>query len=384
MPILRVLVAGAAAGMMVAVAGGCGSGDETPPGRRPGGAGRVAFPVEVTTLQPRRLDYEMRAVGSLEAFESVQVTARVEGVVERVLFAEGDRLQRGQVMAEVDPERYRLALEAARAALERALAGSAEAEAALARREGADETTPGVVSREEIEVARTRVLSQRAAAREAEVAVERRALDLRDAYVRSPLDGVADTRSVQTGRFVEVGDVLATLVRRDPLLLRFQVPESEASVVQVGMAVGVAVKGVSRELGAVVTHVAQQADAASRMVSVVAEVAAADREAARPGAFAEVRVPTGEREEALTAPPTAIRPTERGFVAFVVLDGRAVERILQLGLRTPAGDVEVVSGLTTGDVLVVRGAEALRDGAPVSLVASSTGATTGTGDAAAP
>jgi multidrug efflux pump subunit AcrA (membrane-fusion protein) len=66
-------------------------------------------------------------------------------------------------------------------------------------------------------------------------------------------------------------------------------------------------------------------------------------------------------------PQTAIRPTDRGFLAFVVEDEVARERVLELGLRTADGRVEVRSGLAAGESLVVRGAEALRDGAKVAI-----------------
>ncbi len=66
-------------------------------------------------------------------------------------------------------------------------------------------------------------------------------------------------------------------------------------------------------------------------------------------------------------PQTAVRPSEKGFLAYVVEDGVAHERVLTLGLRTAAGDVQVRSGLKVGEPVVVRGAEALRDGVKVRV-----------------
>ena len=66
-------------------------------------------------------------------------------------------------------------------------------------------------------------------------------------------------------------------------------------------------------------------------------------------------------------PQTAVRPSERGFLAYVVQDDVAHERVLTLGMRTPDGLVEVRGGLRPGERLVVRGAEALREGAPVRI-----------------
>ncbi|HEX9902634.1 MAG TPA: efflux RND transporter periplasmic adaptor subunit, partial [Acidobacteriota bacterium] len=62
-----------------------------------------------------------------------------------------------------------------------------------------------------------------------------------------------------------------------------------------------------------------------------------------------------------------VRPSERGFIAYVVEGDKAVERVLNLGMRTIEGQVEVLSGLRLGEILVIRGAEALRDGAQVKI-----------------
>jgi multidrug efflux system membrane fusion protein len=107
------------------------------------------------------------------------------------------------------------------------------------------------------------------------------------------------------------------------------------------------------------------------MVPVVAEVT--EDPELRPGAFAEVTVPVGTNEAALAISETAIRPTERGFVSFVIENGVAHERIVELGLRTPDGLVEVLKGLRAGEMLVVRGGEALRQGAKVRVSATRPG-----------
>ena len=78
----------------------------------------VRFPVETAKVAARNVEYSVRAVGSIEAFEEVAVTARVAGVVERVRFREGDSVTAATPLAEIEPERYRLATEAARASPE--------------------------------------------------------------------------------------------------------------------------------------------------------------------------------------------------------------------------------------------------------------------------
>lgn len=333
---------------------------------RPGGK-PVAFPVETEQVESRRVEYQVAAVGSVEAFETVQVTARVAGVVERVHFIEGETVKADKVLIEIEPERFRLAVASARAALTKSEAAKVDAEASLARREAVNEKNPGLIIGEEIETFRTRVQTASAELSQARAALEMAELNLRDAFVRAPVVGTIQTRTVQTGEYVQPGKVLATLIRREPLLLRFRLPEPDSAELRPGMRARFTVRGSRREYSAVLTHVAGSADPASRMVAVTAEVRDPNRKELRPGSFAEVRVPLEVSKETPVIPQTAIRPSERGFLAFVVEEGVARERVLTLGMRTAEGRVEVREGVRPGEVLVIRGAEALREGAPVRI-----------------
>jgi multidrug efflux system membrane fusion protein len=223
------------------------------------------------------------------------------------------------------------------------------------------------VKEEDLEAYRTQVRIATADVVEKKAGLEMAELNLRDAYVRSPVAGVVQTRQVQTGQYVQPGSVLATMIRREPLLLRFRVPEPEAAPLRTGQRVHFNVRGEQKSWSAEITHVAASASLESRMVEVTARVDDPDRDQLRPGAFAQVAVPIGEARPSPVIPQTAVRPSERGFLAFVVEDSTARERILTLGLRTEDGRVEVRSGLSPGETLVIRGAEALRDGASVRM-----------------
>ena len=118
-------------------------------------------------------------------------------------------------------------------------------------------------------------------------------LNLHDAYVRAPVAGVVQTRTVQTGQYVQPGSVLATLVRRDPLLLRFQATEQDAVRLQPGMKAYFKVRDSSQEYQARIIHVAASTEESTRMVAVTAEVIDKAKETLRSGSFAEVTVPVG-------------------------------------------------------------------------------------------
>jgi multidrug efflux system membrane fusion protein len=329
--------------------------------------GAMEFPVEVQPVESRRVEYSITAVGSLDAFERVAVTARVAGAIERVNFREGQLVSAGQPLVEIEPERYRIAVSSAEAALAKAQASKGEAEAGYARRQAASEKNPGLIRGEEIETWRTKVQTAAAEVAAAQASIAQARLNLRDAFVRAPVSGIIQTRTVETGQYVPVGTVLATLVRRDPLLLRFQVPEQEAMPLRPGIVARFNVAEDQTQHEARITHVAAAASTSSRMVDVTANVVNANRPELRPGAFARVTVPIGADHDAPVIPQTAIRPSEKGFLAFTISNGVAQQRVLTLGMRTADGQVEVKQGLSAGEMLVIRGAEALRDGAKVKV-----------------
>ena len=191
--------------LLLLVALGCSQGEAQPgSASQPGGASRRAleFPVEARPVESRPVQYTVTAVGSLEAFEQVEVTARVPGAVERVLFTEGQLVNRAQPLVEIEPERYRLAVDAAEATLQKQLAARAEAQAGFDRRQAASAKNPGLIRGEEIEAWRTRIQTAAAEVSQAQAALAQAKLNLRDAFVRAPVAGIIQTRTVQTGQYV--------------------------------------------------------------------------------------------------------------------------------------------------------------------------------------
>lgn len=345
----------------------CGS---TPAGKPTGQVKDLRYPVEAVTVQAEAVTFSIAAPGSVEAFETVSVTARVAGVADKVTFAIGDRITPDQVLVEIEPERYRLAVDQAKAGLAKTAATQADAESALKRREDANRSNPGLVRDEDIQTARTRVLAANADLAAARTAQAKAELDLRDALIHAPMAGIIQSRSVQTGQYVQVGMALATLLRRDPLQVGLQVSEVDAARLTMDSALTFTVSGGSRIHHAKIIHIAAAANAGSRMVAVRARIAEEDAARLRPGTFALCTVPVGGITVPVV-PQIAVRPSERGFIAFVIdtQDGSIIarERVLQLGLRDHLGRVEVRSGLVPGERLVTRGAEALRDGVKIDL-----------------
>ncbi len=350
--------------------GGEGKGQGSARRGRGGGKGEggPAFPVDVYPVEKKKIQYTISAPGTLDAFERVQVTARVAGGVDKVAFVEGQTVKKGDVLVVIDSARYRVAVNGASAAVEKAKANQADAEAMVQRREAAQADHPGLIPGEEIATLKTKVLTAKA---DRDVAIEglRSAqLNLEDSSVKAPMDGVIQTRTVETGQYVNAGYVMATLLRSDPMLLRFQVAPLEAPRIKPGMEAEFRLRETLRIFSAKITLVAAAADPQTRLVPVTAEVQKTEHEYwLRPGSFCDVTIRVGGAREVVAIPRLAVRPSEKGFLAYVADGEVAKERVLTLGMNTADGWVEVREGLSAGDRLVLRGTEPLSDGSKVRV-----------------
>jgi len=327
-----------------------------------GGPGGRAIPVKAAAVEAQDVTYRIRALGSLEAEEMVQVTAEVDGALSEIRFHEGDRVTPETVLALIDPERYRLEAERAEANYRKALADESRAKQDLQRRE--DLARDQLVAAEELN--RTRQEAERLAAETASVKAARDIAlqNQQRSRVRARRAGVINARQADPGQFVRAGTVLATLVDTSRLRLRFKISEAESLRAKEGqdLSFRVAATG-DRDFAGTIYHVGEVADPATRQVEVLAWVK--NPGDLKPGFFAEVDLPTGTRKEVLVVPETAIQASERGFVAFVVEEGKARVREVQIGLRTGGGGVEILSGLKPGEQVIVQGSDRLDDGVAV-------------------
>jgi multidrug efflux system membrane fusion protein len=325
-----------------------------------------AFPVEVKIVGTEDVAYSIDAVGSLEPEEEVKVTARVAGMVEKVLFEEGAKVTPQTVLAEIDRSRYQMLADRAKASHDRSVADVRKAEIVLQNRQELKKKDPGYVSDEEIGTLTSQLHSVRAAAAEAKSSLDLALHDLENSQVRSLITGVIDTKAVSTGQFVAPGAQLASIVDESKLKLRFKVSETEsvklASVLSGDRRVSFTVRPLpGKTFTAELIHMSPQANPQTRTVECLAMVANRDA-MLKPGFFATVRAVVAMHAKAVVVPDSAVLPTERGFVAYVVKGNKASMRRVRPGLFVREGVVEILEGLSPGESLVVTGATAIADG----------------------
>ena len=316
-----------------------------------GGVAAAPVTVEVAAAERRAMAYDVSAVGSLVSNESVVLRPEIAGRIARIGFRDGEPVQRGTVLVELDSAVQRAELQQARARLTLASANSRRTEDLFARK---------FVSQSSRDNAR------------AELDLARASLDLAQArldrtVIRAPFAGVVGIRSVSPGDFVQDGDALINLEDIATLKLDFRLPELYLDRVHKGQVLQLTTDVLPGEtFVAQVDAIDPLVEAQGRAVRLRASLAnPAGR--LRPGVFVRVRLVLAEQPDVLVVPEAALVPAP-GNVQFVyrVVEGKAQRADVTTGMRRD-GWVEIVSGLAAGAQVVTAGQLKLRDGARVDV-----------------
>lgn len=313
----------------------------------------MAAAVETGIVQLGTISRAVTVSGVVEPIRTVGVNSQLSGALLTVEAEEGMRVREGQVLARLD-DRELAAQEAS------AEAAFAVAEAAYERAEQLRRSQ--VITIGEYERDRTAYAAARA---QLEQLRTRRDY----AVVRSPLNGVVLEKRVEAGDVVapqtqlfRIGDVATMVVR---------VPVSELDVVELSpgaIAAMVFDAFPSRTFTGRIRRIFPSADPGTRLVPVEVALDDAGAATARPGFLARVTFALGARSGVRLIPASAVVSGTGGQAVFTLEGGRAMRRTIQTGL-TSEGRVEVLGGVEAGDTIVVGGANTLRDGAQVRVVA---------------
>jgi membrane fusion protein (multidrug efflux system) len=330
---------------------GCGpSQPET--GSSPFGGGG---PVTVIAKPVMTQSYIARftALGTARANESIEVTARISSVITLINFTEGQQVKAGDLLIELDNAEIRANLNMAEASLK-------QKRSQFRRSNKLGETR--VVSDAELEEQEAGVLMA-----EAEVRAARARLD--NSYIKAPFAGTVGLRRVSLGNLVGPDTMITTLDDTNTIKLEFTIPESFLSSLESGMTIEaksaayptLAIKGT-------VSMIDSRVDPTTRSLTVIAMITNGEN-LIRPGMFLTVEL-EGKRNDVLMIPEEALVPRQGRQFVFVIEDGKAVEKQVELGVRAP-GLAEIRSGLTVGEILITEGVQKVRSGAAVEPLSSS-------------
>ena len=308
-----------------------------------------AIPVTTATVSVSPWTDLLHAVGTVQAHESVAVTAKVSETVERVHFESGDAVNAGAPLVTLSGRQQRASLAEARAAAN-------EAERLYRRQqELADQQL----------IARAQLDTQRATRDAARARVAQVEAQLGDRTIRAPFAGVLGIRQVSPGALVTPGTPIATLDNLAQVYVDFPVPEGALAQVAPGQRVrGRAEAFPGRVFEGVVTTIAARIDPATRAVTVRADFPNPEREL-RPGMLVTVEVQRPVRQALLVPEISVVQVGQTSFVYRVKEDGTVEQARVAIGTRRD-GKAEVVEGLEAGQRIVVDGTGKLRPGDKVA------------------
>lgn len=338
--------------------GGRGGG---PPGGFPGGipgfggaAASSAIPVRVTSVIRRDIADYLETNGSLEAENEVDIVARTDGPVVELNVEEGDFVRAGQVLARIDAAEIEAQLGIARVNL---------AEAELVWNRAQSSYREEVISQEAYDLAKSNF-----AAAAAQIVGTEILLDY--TVIQAPFDGLIIERVIKNAEHVSNNARLFRISDFDPLLCPIQLPEKDLPRLELGQTAYLTVEAYpGARFPARVLRISPVVDPATGTVKVTLEVQAQGR--LRPGMFASVFVETDIHENALVVPKQALVLESTSDTVYVAMDdgeGGTVARRRSLELGYEESDsLEVLSGLSEGEDVVILGQDNLSDQTPVRI-----------------
>lgn len=319
---------------------------------------KPAIPVEVTTVGRADIYSTYSGTAAIEAFAEASVIAKVGGEIRQILVEEGDDVTAGQLLARLDGDRLRLEL--------------AQSEANLQKLRRDYQRNRDLKDRSLISAGDFEKIQYEMEALEASNNLAK--LELSYTEIRAPIDGVISERFVKTGNTISVNDPLFTITSLEPLVAYLHVPEREYRRISRGMPASLRVDALSgTRFPAEIARVSPVVDPDSGTFKITVEVSDETRRL-KPGMFARIDIISDMHANALQIPRAAIVDEAGESGVFVVKDDVAEKREISTGFAAN-GNIEILTGLSDGEQVIVVGHTGLRDGSKVQVIGDRTAGT---------
>ncbi|MFL5596950.1 MAG: efflux RND transporter periplasmic adaptor subunit [Gemmatimonadaceae bacterium] len=330
-------------------------------------------PVSVTTVRRAIVPYVVRANGVAEPMQTVAVQAQVNGILQRVNFSEGQAVQAGQILFQIDPRPYLAVLNQARAQLARD-----EATAANARRDAtryAALIKEGYVTSSQADQAEAAAVSAAASVAADRATVQKAALDVANCTIRAPISGRTGSLLVRMGNLVKANSdpPLVVINQIQPILVRFSVPQSQFPDIQRYYRSGNALQvratpseGTGIPLDGSLAFVDNNVDSTTGTVLLKARFSNPEA-TIWPGQYMSVALQLYVDPNALTLPAPAVMTGQQGTYVYTVDTTLTAKQTVVQVSRTVDTVAVIASGLREGERVVVDGQSRLIPGSKVTI-----------------
>ncbi len=327
--------------------------------------GGDSVPVSVEPVQRANLNSYLVLNGIVEPERKIEIFSRLSAYVKSIVKEEGDYVRNNEVLATLDDTEVRISHQQTQIQLEQARLNLEEETKNYERSK--ELKTRELISEQEFQAAEALYKQRQLELEDREQSFKNLELQLNWTRIRSLSDGYITERLIEMGDKVNANQQVYTIEDFNPLLIRVFVPTSDAIKLSPGMTADVATEVIPGALfpGAV-KLINPRIDVQTGTVKVTVEIVD-ESQRLKPGMFVEVQIVIGMKEDVLAIPRKAILYKQNKTYVFVAERGQASQREVTLGL-TEEDHVEVLEGVTEGDVIVTVGVESLKDGQRIEVL----------------
>jgi len=320
--------------------------------------------ISTTTTEANTLEIREVSIGTLEGLMDPTVAAEVPGRVVKILAHPGKTVKKGQILVLLDATDYNLQ--------------RAQVQSEVARLDALASNQSRIVERNQVLVQKKFISQNALEDVTTQHAALQQQLDGAKAQIAiiehtrakttivAPIDGVVQKQIVSTGDFVKIGDPLLQIISKQKLRAHLPLPENIAAKIHAGIKVRLSTPTANDEVISTIRELKPMISETSRAVDVIADVT--DQAGWQPGASVKGEIILGEHPNAVLIPEQCLVLRPAGEVVYVVKDGLALQRNVKTGMRQD-GKIEIIEGLSVGEVIAKDGAAFLTDKAKIKVEA---------------